>query len=92
MILERQCRKLSESSWRTDDITNWWDVSPDDIEMHVIGHDHNVKRKPMETVAEESQQVIISFNFWSLRRTKQIYAQSQQKNTRQGVKYVQSQR
>lgn len=40
--------------------------SPDDIEMHVIGHDDNVKRKPMETVAEESQQVIISFNVCSL--------------------------
>ena len=40
--------------------------SPDNIEMHVIGHDDNVKRKPMETVAEESQQVIISFNVCSL--------------------------
>ena len=39
--------------------------SPDDIEMHVIGHDENVKRKSMETVAEESQQVTISFNLCS---------------------------
>ena len=40
--------------------------SPDDIEMHVIGHDDNVKRKPMETVAEESQHVIISFSVCSV--------------------------
>ena len=53
--------------------------SPDNIEMHVIGHDENVKRKSMETVAEESQQVTISFNLCSFWPSKQIYAQSQQK-------------
>lgn len=64
--------------------------SPDDIEMHVIGHDDNVKRKPMETVAEESQQVIIRFKvLFSLTQQSNTCSTSAMKALEKGSKYVQ---